>query len=128
MGQTENYLLVAAGSAAGGCARYALGGLIANRWGAAFPWGTLVVNVSGCFVMGLFMTMALERFDLDPRWRLLLAVGFCGGYTTFSSFAYEVTKLLEGRDYLFAAFDIVGSTIAGLTALWCGQVLARWLW
>jgi len=127
MGQIEDYLLIAGGSAVGGCARYAIAGLVVNRWGAVFPWGTLVVNVTGCFAMGLVMVVALERFQLDPRWRLLLAVGFCGGYTTFSTFAYETAKLVEARDWLLAAAYVVGSNVAGLAALWCGQALARWL-
>ena len=127
MERVETYLLVAAGSAVGGCARFAVGGVVARAWGSVFPWGTLVVNVTGCFVIGLFLTLALERLHLDERWRTLVAVGFCGGYTTFSSFAYEVTKLLEGRNYLLAAADVVGSTVAGLAALWCGAALAR-LW
>jgi CrcB protein len=128
MEQFETYLLVAVGSAIGGCARYAIGGAVARAWGPEFPWGTLVVNTTGCFVIGLFLTAALGRLDLDPRWRLLVAIGFCGGYTTFSTFAWEVAKLMEGRDYLLAAADVVGSTIAGLAALWCGAALARWLW
>jgi CrcB protein len=124
----ERYAIVALGSAVGGCARYALGGWISDRAGATFPWGTFVVNVTGCFVLGFFMTAALERLDIDPRWRLLVAVGVCGGYTTFSAFAYETSKLVAGRDYLFAGANVVSSAFAGLAAVWCGTALARWLW
>jgi CrcB protein len=127
MGPIENYLLVVLGSAAGGVSRYALGGLVADRWGAAFPWGTLIVNVTGCFAIGLIMAFA-ERTGLDPRWRLLLTIGFCGGYTTFSSFAYETMQLLEARDWLLVAAYVLASNVIGLAALWCGQTLARWLW
>ena len=124
----ENYLLVALGSALGGCARYAVGGFVARTWGTVFPWGTMFVNLSGCFVIGLFLTLMLDRIILDPRWRLFVAVGICGGYTTFSTFAYETSKLLEARDYLLAAANMVGSALAGLAAVWSGTAIARWLW
>ena len=121
------YALVAAGSAIGGCARYGIGLAVARRTGALFPWGTFLVNVTGCFVIGLFMAVAAERLTLDPRWRLFIAIGVCGGYTTFSTFAYETSKLIEGRDYLLAAANVAGSALAGLAAVWLGTALARWV-
>lgn len=128
MGIVERYLLVALGSAIGGCARYGIGGLIASRWGTAFPWSTVVINVTGSFVIGLFLTAAMERAAVDPRWRLLVAVGFCGGYTTFSTFAWETVSLLDGRNFAFAAANVSGSAIAGVAAIYAGAALARWLW
>jgi fluoride exporter len=119
----ERYLVVAVGSAAGGCARYALGSWIASRAGASFPWGTLVVNVTGCFVVGLFLTTAADRLALDPRWRLLVVTGFCSGYTTFSTLAYDTSKLLEARSAAFATANVVGSFAAGLVALRLGAAL-----
>ena len=100
MGPLERYLYVALGSALGGCGRYWIGGLISRRLGGSFPWGTFFVNVSGCFVIALFLTIAIERTALDPRWRLLIAVGFCGGYTTFSTFGWETVRLLDTGDVL----------------------------
>ncbi len=128
MGAIERYLLVAIGSAIGGCARYWVGGLVASRFGTAFPWGTLVVNATGSFVLGLFFTAAVDWAALDPRWRLLVAIGFCGGYTTFSTFAWETAGLLDGRSFAFAAGNVAGSAIAGVAAIYAGAALARWLW
>jgi len=122
------YALVAAGSAIGGCARYGIGLAVARRSASLFPWGTFLVNVTGCFVIGLFMAFAVERLTHDDRWRLFFAIGVCGGYTTFSTFAYETTKLVEGREYAFAAANVVGSALAGLAAVWIGGALAKWIW
>jgi len=128
MGVFERYLLVALGSAIGGCTRYAISGFIASRYGTAFPWGTLVVNVTGSFVIGLFLTAAMDRLALDPRWRLLVAVGFCGGYTTFSTFTWETAGLLDAGNFAFATGNVGGSAIAGVAAIYAGAALARWLW
>src|SRR5512147_2233286 len=84
----DRYLLVMAGGAVGSMARYAAGSVIMTRFGGRFPLGTLVVNVTGSFLIGLLMTVFAERLP-HPYWRLLLVVGFLGGYTTFSSFEYE---------------------------------------
>lgn len=124
----ERYAMVALGSAVGGCARYALGGWISSRTESAFPWGTLAVNVTGCFVIGLLLTAAFDRIAPDPRWRLLLAVGFCGGYTTFSTFAYETVKLLDARSIAFAALNVAASCAAGLVAVRLGRALAERIW
>lgn len=124
----ERYALVAVGSAIGGCARYGLGGWVSARTGGAFPWGTLVVNVTGCFVLGLFLTAAVDRLVLDPRWRLLVAVGFCGGYTTFSALAYETSKLLDARSIALAALNVAASFVAGILAVRIGSALAERIW
>jgi CrcB protein len=123
----ERTFLIAIGGAIGSCMRYEIGAFIARRYGTAFPWGTFVINVTGSFIIGLFLQIALERVELDPRWRFLVAVGFCGGYTTFSTFAYETTKLLQGRNLLFAAANVGGSAVAGILAAAAGMALARWL-
>lgn len=121
----EQFLLVFVGGGIGSCARYGLGVFIANRLGSGFPWGTFVINSSGSFVIGLFLTAAVELVEIDPRWRLLVAVGFCGGYTTFSTFAYETAKLLEGRDLAFVLLNTVGSVVCGVLAIFGGAALAR---
>jgi CrcB protein len=121
----RDYAVVALGSAIGGCARHGIGGAVARRFGTAFPWGTFVVNVTGCFVIALFLTLAADRAGLDARWRLFVAVGVCGGYTTFSALAWETSKLVEGRDWALAAANVAGSAFAGLAAVWLGCVLAR---
>jgi CrcB protein len=121
------YALVAVGSAIGGCARYGVGGVMMRRFGTAFPWGTLFVNVTGSFVIAFAMAIAVDRVPIDPRWRLFVTVGVCGGYTTFSTFAYETAKLLDGRDYALAAANVVGSALAGLAAIWLGTAAAKWI-
>ena len=84
-----NYLWIALGAVAGAIARYALSGYIARVFSSAFPYGTLIINVSGSLVLGFFLVLAGERMLLDPRWRMLVAIGFCGSYTTLSSYAFE---------------------------------------
>src|ERR1051325_938233 len=91
------YLLVALGGGTGALARYLAASAIMTKFGGRFPLGTLVINVTGSFLIGFLMTMLTERFELDPNWRLLLIVGFLGGYTTFSSFEWETyTALRDG--------------------------------
>ena len=114
----ERYLLVMAGAAAGGLARYLVGIFISERTGGRFPLGTLVVNVSGCFLIGLLMPL------LSPRWRLLLVIGALGGYTTFSSFGWETYQAVRNGSPLIGLLNIVASVVAGYAAVWCGALLA----
>ncbi len=120
-----NYIVVFAGGGVGATARYALATWIGQRWGRSFPLGTFVINVSGSFVIGLLMTLMAERFTENPAWRLLLVVGFLGGYTTFSSFQYETGKLVIDGEFLYAALNVVLSVAAGFIALKLGEILAR---
>jgi CrcB protein len=126
MHEPNRYLLVALGGAAGSCARYAVGAFAARHLPLAFPWGTFLVNVTGSFVMALVVALTMDRFAEDPRWRLLLAVGFCGGFTTFSALAWETDRLLEARELWLAAANVVGSAVAGLVAIRLGIAAARW--
>jgi len=127
MDEANRYLLVALGGAVGSCARYAVGGFAARSLPLGFPWGTFLVNVAGSFVMGLVVAATMERFAVDPKWRLLLAVGFCGGFTTFSTFAFETDRLLEAREFGVAAANFLGSGVAGLVAIRLGTAAARWV-
>ena len=120
-----NYIIVFAGGGTGAAVRFALGTLIGQRWGRSFPLGTFVINVSGSFVIGLLMTLMADRFTENPAWRLLLVVGFLGGYTTFSSFEYETGKLVTDGEYVYATLNAVLSVIAGFAALKTGEVLAN---
>src|SRR5207249_4999885 len=90
----SKYLLIALGGAIGALARFLLGGMIGGYFTSSFPWGTFMVNITGCFIIGFFLTLN-EQITLDPHWRLAIAVGFVGAYTTFSTFEYETLKLLE---------------------------------
>jgi CrcB protein len=120
-----NYIIVFAGGGTGAAARFALGTWIGQRWGRSFPLGTFVINVSGSFIIGLMMTLMAERFIENPQWRLLLVVGFLGGYTTFSSFEYETGKLVTDGEYLYAIMNAVLSVVLGFAALKTGDVLAK---
>lgn len=120
-----NYLIIGIGGFTGAVVRYALGLWIGQRWGRSFPLGTLVINVSGSFLIGLLMPLLTERFIVNPQWRLLLVVGFLGAYTTFSTFEYETGALLKDGEWLFAMINIVMSVVLGFVALKLGEILAK---
>lgn len=116
---------IALGGALGAVCRYLFGNLITRMIGSSLPWGTFIINVVGCFFMGVLMTLIVERQLLPAAWRLFLCVGLLGGFTTFSSFGYEgLTLLLQGN--LAVAFGYVGGSIfLGLVAVGVGVLVAR---
>jgi fluoride exporter len=116
---------VAAGGALGALARYGLDRLIERRSFSLFPWSTFAINVSGCFVVGLVIGSLVDRHHA-PQWvRAALVVGFCGAYTTFSTFAQETLDLTEANDYSVALLNVSASVIAGLAAVFLGNHLGR---
>ena len=118
-------LLVGAGSFLGGIARYALSGLV-QRWaGAGFPWGTLAVNVTGCFAIGAVLRLVEDRAMLGPDARVFLVVGILGGFTTFSAFGWETFELLRANQPGLALINAAGSVTAGLAAVWLGRAALR---
>ena len=119
-----NYLLVLAGGAGGSRARYMASAAIMSRFGGRFPLGTLAVNVSGSFLVGLLMSLFTERWQPHPNWRLLLVAGFLGGYTTFSSFEYETYRAVTGGDRWAGLLNIVGSVVLGYLAVWVGAAIS----
>ena len=119
------YAAVAAGAMLGAYLRYVVGIWAANRWGTDFPYGTLLINVSGAFVIGVFLSLLGARIGVSPLWRLFFATGFLGGYTTFSSYAWEALSLVQDGAWLRAAAYVVGSNAVGLVGVWLGAVLAR---
>jgi len=119
------YLLVVLGGGTGALARFAAGSAIMSRFGGRFPLGTLVINVSGSFAIGFLMTLLTERYQLDPAWRLLLVVGFLGGYTTFSSFEWETFASVRDGQLWSGLLNIVASVVLGYVAVWLGAVLGR---
>ena len=118
-------LYVALGSAIGGVSRYLLGGLVQRMLDTTFPAGTLLVNVSGSFLLGAIIRYALETPSLTPEVRAFLTIGFCGGYTTFSTFSYETMALLEDGEWARAGVYITASVILSLIATFLGLALAR---
>ena len=122
------YLLVAIGSAIGGVSRFWLSGAIARGFGESFPWGTVIVNISGCLVIGLFATLTGTegRVYVPGEWRQFFMIGICGGYTTFSSFSLQTLNLALGGEWLSAGMNILGSVALCLVAVWAGHALAQW--
>lgn len=112
--------LVALGSAVGGVTRWLLGGVFQRWFAAGFPGGTLVVNVTGCLLIGMLMRYSMESTALTPEWRALLVVGFCGGYTTFSTFSYETLRLMQDGEWAKVAIYVGGSVALSLLAVTLG--------
>jgi fluoride exporter len=117
-----NYLWVAIGSALGGMARYWCSGLVATWTGEWFPWGTLVVNVSGSFIIGLMAALSAVEgpFLIKPELRIFVMVGICGGYTTFSSFSLQTFELIREGEWLWAGANCVLSVVFCMLAVWIG--------
>lgn len=126
MKELEKYLVVALGGSFGAVARYALGGWVQTRLGTDFPYGTLVVNLTGCFLLGLFAVLALN-LAWSEQWRSFVAIGFLGAYTTFSTFSYETLQLLAQGDRGRAFWNTAGSVGLGLLAGYLGIAAARWI-
>src|SRR5581483_2224436 len=117
--------MVLVGGGTGALARYLAGSAIMSRIGGRFPLGTLLINVSGSFFIGLLMTLFTERFQPHPNWRLLLVVGFLGGYTTFSSFEWETYAAIREGGFWIGLANVVGSVTLGYAAVWLGALLGR---
>jgi CrcB protein len=122
----ERYLLVALGGAIGTVARYWLSGVVAQMVGETFPWGTLLINVTGSFVIGFFaaLTGPDGRVFVGATGRQFVMTGICGGYTTFSAFSLQTLNLLNDGEYAHASAYIVASVVLCLLAVWIGAVLA----
>lgn len=118
-------VVVAVGGGIGAVTRYLVSNLAAERYGAAFPYGTLIANIGGCLVIGLFMGLVFERIIVNPYWRLLVTTGFLGGLTTFSSFGYETMKLAGDGSFNLAVINILLNVVIGLGATWAGLALAK---
>ena len=121
----EKYLLIALGGALGSIARYWVGATISGRWGARFPYGTFVINMTACIIIGFAMTWLGKRADISSAWRFLVPIGFVGAYSTFSTYEWETLSTLRSGAFALAALYAVGSLIVGLIAVWGGSVLAE---
>lgn len=118
-------LFVGIGGFFGAIARYVIDGWVVQRTGAAFPWGTLTVNLSGAFVLGLLFALSVERGALPAEIRAPILIGFIGAYTTFSTLALESWRLIEEGSYVLGAANLVGSMALGIAAVVVGLVAGR---
>ena len=120
------YVAVTLGSALGGLARYAMSGAVASAFGETFPWGTLMVNILGSFVIGFFATLTATdgRLFVSPTTRQFVMAGLCGGFTTFSSFSLQTLNLMRDDEWLAAGGNIAGSVALCLIAVWIGHIAA----
>ena len=121
----QRYVLIGLGGALGSIARYWVGSTVGGRMGVRFPYGTLVVNITACLVIGFTLTWLSERAEISPALRYLVAVGFIGAYSTFSTYEWETFSTLRSGAFALASLYAVGSLILGLAATWCGVVLAE---
>ena len=118
------YVMIALGGALGALARYQLSTVIQSRIPVGYPWGTFVVNISGCLVMGIATTLVTERLA-NPNWRFLVPIGFIGAYTTFSTFELETFRAVGDGAWLIAGSNVAASVLTGYVALWIGVVVAK---
>jgi CrcB protein len=121
----NDLLVISLGAILGANARWIISRYAAKVIGPVFPYGTLFINVSGSFIVGFFMIWATERVLLDPRWRLLVVVGFCGAFTTFSSFAFETMAYFEQGQWLLMSANFLSNNVLCLGAALAGMALAR---
>jgi CrcB protein len=120
-----NFFLVAIGGAIGSTARYVLSTLVLRVTGTQFPLGTFAVNVIGCLAFGAIAGAASQRVQIAPPLRLFLLTGILGGFTTFSSYAFESFTLIRDGQFLWASINIAGQIVAGLAGMWAGYVITN---
>ncbi len=121
----QKYLLIAVGGSLGSIARYWVGSTIASRMGTKFPYGTFVINVTACVIIGFSLTLLASRTEINPAWRFLVPIGFVGAYSTFSTFEWEIFTNLQTGAFLIASSYVVLSLVFGLAGVWGGVVIAR---
>jgi CrcB protein len=123
----DKVLWISIGAVLGANLRYWVGDWAAQRFGSSFPYGTLLINLSGSFLLGLIVSMSMENFIIDPRLRLLLTIGFLGSYTTFSTYAYESIALTSQGQWGLGLFNLLGSSLLGVLfavlGIWLGKIL-----
>ena len=121
----QKIILIGLAGLVGTLCRYWLSGLVARHYGETFPWGTLVVNVVGCFLAGSLFYLMEERFLVSPMLRTIVLIGLLGGFTTFSSFSLQTFTLLREGEFALAALNVTLSNLLGLVMLWAGYSLAK---
>jgi CrcB protein len=121
----KDFLAISVAAILGANLRYLLSRLAAREFGPVFPYGTLIINILGSFIVGLFVIWTTERVLVDPRWRLLVVVGFCGSFTTFSSYAFETMSFFEQGQWGLMLANIFGNNLLCLAGALAGVALAR---
>jgi CrcB protein len=121
----QKYLFIAVGGSLGAIARYWVGSTVADRMGTKFPYGTFVINITACLIIGFSLVFLGQRSGLSAAWRFLIPVGFVGAYSTFSTFEWETFSSLQTGAFFLAALYVALSFFLGLLAVWCGVLLAR---
>jgi len=119
------YFLIALGGALGSMARFWVGSTIANRMGTKFPYGTFVINITACVIIGFSLTLMARRTGLNPAWRFLVPIGLIGAFSTFSTYEWETLSTIRNGAFLLAALYAVSTLIFGLGAVWGGSILAE---
>ena len=121
----KDFLTISLGAIVGANLRYILSRLAVREFGPIFPYGTLIINIVGSFIVGLFVIWTTERVLMDPRWRLLVVIGFCGSFTTFSSFAFETMSFFEQGQWGLMLANIFSNNLLCLGAALAGMAVAR---
>jgi CrcB protein len=121
------FVMIAIGGALGSLARYGLTTWVQARVPLGFPWGTFLVNVSGCLAMGVAATIVTERLGINPQWRYLVPIGFLGAYTTFATFEFEGYLLNTNGVWATGLLYLIASVVVGYLAMWTGIAIARLL-
>ena len=119
------YLFVGVGGCLGSILRFWLGSYIGGKMGARFPYGTLVINITGSFLIGLIFALLTVRTNWSPNWRYLIPIGFIGGYTTFSSFEYETLRMIQDGQIGLGLLYVATSVVIGFVAVWGGMIAGR---
>lgn len=121
----QKYFFIALGGSLGAIARYSVDSVVADWMGTKFPYGTLVINITACLIIGFSLVFLGRRTELNPAWQFLIPVGFVGAYSTFSTFEWETFSSLQAGAFFLAALYVALSFFLGLLAVWCGVLLAR---
>lgn len=121
----QKYFYIAVGGSLGAIARYWVGSVVASRLGTKFPYGTFVINISACVIIGFSITYLGKRAELNPAWRYLIPTGFVGAYSTFSTYEWETLSSLRDGAFSLAALYVFASLVLGLLAAWGGAMLAE---
>jgi fluoride exporter len=121
----SKYLIVAFGGALGSVLRLWAGGYLSTRLGTRFPYGTFVVNITASFLIGFVMTLLVQETHWSPNWRYLIAIGFIGGYSTFSTFEYETFQVFQDGEFLIAFLNVALSVVVGFASVWLGVITGK---